>query len=175
MKPVCGKDGKTYPNECLAKCAKVEVKSHQACTANTEVIAIWQAVIKAESQRIGTWQKQWQTTDRKPVYTATTKTIIGTAKIAYKFSFSNKCVASIFYDTSKSSATFGSGSCPTDKCVDDAQLSGLLVTKLKIAPKLVTVLMQLPHIPATGASHFCNLTSLPSLHLQLRRRSQNCS
>merc|ERR1712032_829882 len=28
LKPVCGKDGKTYSNACLAKCADVDVDTH---------------------------------------------------------------------------------------------------------------------------------------------------
>ena len=31
FRPVCGKDGNTYPNPCQAGCAKVEVASEGAC------------------------------------------------------------------------------------------------------------------------------------------------
>ena len=137
----------------MAKCAKVEVKSYQACTTNTEAMEIWQAVIKAESKQVDAWQKDWQSTDRKPVYSATTKNVMTTTKIAYKFSFPNKCVATIVFDTAKSSPTFGSGKCPTEKCVDDAQLSGPLVAKLKISPKLVKVVMYSANIPASSLAH----------------------
>ena len=135
---MCGKNGKTYQNECLAKCAKVEINSQKACPANTEAMAVWQKFKKAKSEWINTWQKSWDASARNPIFGQTSKAATSNTKTAYKFEFANKCVAHIVYDSSTSSTELGSASCPSDKCSDAKEISGPLVSLLKIPPKCVT-------------------------------------
>lgn len=37
LMPVCGEDGKTYPNSCVAEAHGVKVKSEGACTEGGDV------------------------------------------------------------------------------------------------------------------------------------------
>ena len=140
-KPVCGKDDKTYQNECLAQCVNVKIKKHQACPNNSEAMTVWQVFSKASSELVTKWQKNWDADDRTPVYSATTKSTIGATKTLYKFEFPNKCAITIVYDASKGSLEFGSKKCPTDKCADATKLPAAVVSKLKTPPKLATVLV----------------------------------
>merc|ERR1711939_766069 len=122
MKPVCGKDGKTYPNECVAKCAKVAIKEHKACAKNMEAAKVWATFVKGNSKWVSDWQKGWKTGKggSKPV--STTKKTISTTKNEYTFMFKNGCAVTVVYDTKKNSAKRTSSKCSTDKCVDNTSM-----------------------------------------------------
>merc|ERR1712139_118004 len=123
MKPVCGKDGKTYPNGCLAKCAKVAVKEHKACSQNMESAKVWAAFVKGNGKWVSDFQKGWKTGkggSPKPV--KATKKTLSTTKNAYTFMFKNGCAVTVVYDTSNYSAKRLSSKCSNNKCVDNVSM-----------------------------------------------------
>ena len=140
MKPVCGKNGKTYNNECLAKCAGVLVNSHKACSTNTEAMSVWQAFKNVKAEWLNKWQKNWDAGARNPTYGVTTKITVSNTKTEYAFKFANKCVANIVFEISSKAFVLVGAKCPTTECVDSTELPGLLVSTLKTTPKFVTFL-----------------------------------
>merc|ERR1712032_1167685 len=80
-KPVCGKDGKTYPNACMAKCAKVAIKEHKACAQNMEAARVFSTFLKGNSKWMSDFQKSWKCGSKMPI--TTTKKTVGTTKAAY--------------------------------------------------------------------------------------------
>ena len=143
LKPVCGKDGKTYPNECLAKCAKVAVKENKPCSQNMEAAKVWMAFVKGNSKWVSDFQKGWKTGNSKPV-TATKKTM-GTTKTAYTFKFSNGCAVTVVYDISKNSAKRESSKCSTGKCVDDISTLSKYLAQLKLPKTRFVAVSHLVH------------------------------
>merc|ERR1712222_22388 len=134
-KPVCGKDGKTYPNACMAKCAKVAIKEHKACAQNMEAARVFSTFLKGNSKWMSDFQKSWKCGSKMPI--ATTKKTVGTTKAAYAFKFSNGCAVTVVYDISKNSAKRESSKCSTGKCVDDISTLSKYLAQLKL-PKTST-------------------------------------
>merc|ERR1712032_973853 len=134
-KPVCGKDGKTYPNSCIAKCKKVAIKEHKACAQNMEAARVFSTFLKGNSKWMSDFQKSWKCGSKMPI--ATTKKTVGTTKAAYAFNFSNGCAVTIVYDTKKNSAKRESSKCSTGKCVDNASMLKKFVEEFNL-PKAST-------------------------------------
>ena len=131
-KPVCGKDGKTYSNECVATCAKVAIEMHTVCPKNTEAVKVWAAAL-SNNDAISKWQQGWKADARKPLYSLTKKKA-GLSNTQYTFKFANKCSAVVLFSNNEGKVKFESGSCAgTDKCVDnDAKVKTTISMSLGI-------------------------------------------
>ena len=126
--PVCGKDGKTYPNKCKAKCAKVEVAEPNACPENNEAMTVWQMFSKKNSIWVSGWQDGWKALVQKPDYSKTKKKVVSNSKAQFTFEFKNGCVAVLAYDITSGSVEKVSADCGTGECVDKTIPSQLVAT-----------------------------------------------
>ena len=114
VEPVCGKDGVTYGNACLANCAEVAILSAKACPTHTEALDVWQLFVAGPDSSVS---------ELTPDFSLTKKTVTGPTITEYEFTFTNKCVATIVYSSETKNAQLKSHSCPTDECIDDVEMA----------------------------------------------------
>ena len=170
FKPVCGKDGKTYSNACMAKCAKVAIEAPKPCGTNTEAMKIYKLISKKPS--LIAWQKTWGAKIRNPLYSKTKKTNKGAVLTAYMFQYSNKCSLTVLHNTLKQTVTIADKKCPQPKkCVDDPTKLKTLMQLLQLK-KFVLFTLTKPSCIRAHIPSLCTHTRILSfLHLQLRRHS----
>merc|ERR1712222_154791 len=98
---------------------------------NAEVKAVWSKLRKQNADAMNNWQKTWKVKGT-PLYKDTKKKTVSSTATEFLFTFANKCVLKVKYDTIKQDFAIQSKNCPNQKCEDNESMSTAISAKFKV-------------------------------------------
>ena len=103
---------------------------------DAEVKAVWSQLLKQHADAMHNWQKNWKDKGT-PLYKDTKKKTVSSTATEFLFTFANKCVLEVEYDTKKQGFAIQSKNCPGQKCEDNESVIKAISAKFKVVGRFV--------------------------------------